>query len=349
MVENISTPQFPLNVTFSLGNWTEVFSSVEDIKTWIENERNGWNRYVNTGFDQGIRDNITNLENHDLHIEQPTEKLQRSLNKLATTYLPFKSIAGILKTFNETSEQQAIGQLISEIIRPGTLQWNHQFSGLKALANLFRLYGNPSDYQKSISQSQATATNIEANYKTQYQQFSELLESSKKKLEDFHRSFTEQVALQAPRTYWDSRAKEHAKAAILGKRRWELSLITLGYVMAILLGFSIWGKLPDTKDNWVLSIERYFIACTLLSLSLWWIRQKLNEVRSHEHLADDAAERVTMIDTYNALRQAGLQDADLTPILNALYKQTTRGMLKDEGPSLPIEVVLKTIADKKPN
>ncbi len=64
----------------------------------------------------------------------------------------------------------------------------------------------------------------------------------------------------------------------------------------------------------------------------------------HEHFAEDAAERATMIETYAALRATGLQDADLGPVLAALYRPA--GVLGEEqGPVLPIEILLKSIGE----
>lgn len=62
-------------------------------------------------------------------------------------------------------------------------------------------------------------------------------------------------------------------------------------------------------------------------------------------LAEDAAERVTMIETYAALKTLGLATSDLAPILAALYRPAATGLVDDNGPVLPIEIFMKTIGE----
>jgi hypothetical protein len=54
---------------------------------------------------------------------------------------------------------------------------------------------------------------------------------------------------------------------------------------------------------------------------------------------------VTMIETYAAMRAAGLQDANLGPILTALYRPALNGLSEDQGPILPLEILLKSVGD----
>lgn len=68
-------------------------------------------------------------------------------------------------------------------------------------------------------------------------------------------------------------------------------------------------------------------------------------MRNHEHLAEDAAERVTMIERLAALQAAGLHNDDLSTALSALYRPDAAAMADDRGPILPIEILVKGVAD----
>lgn len=91
-------------------------------------------------------------------------------------------------------------------------------------------------------------------------------------------------------------------------------------------------------------IKKAIIFGTFFGVGIWWLRQVLRELRSHEHLAEDAAERVTMIETLSALKGAGLAEtADLSPIFAALYRPAATGLVVDDGggPISPLEVLFK--------
>jgi hypothetical protein len=84
---------------------------------------------------------------------------------------------------------------------------------------------------------------------------------------------------------------------------------------------------------------------TVAGLGVWIVRQFLRDVRNHEHLAEDAAERVTMIETLTALQSRGLQSGELSTILSALYRPAAAAMADDGGPILPIEILMRGVAD----
>ncbi|MFM2148597.1 MAG: hypothetical protein RLZZ187_903 [Pseudomonadota bacterium] len=77
----------------------------------------------------------------------------------------------------------------------------------------------------------------------------------------------------------------------------------------------------------------------------WLRRQLLRDVRNHEHLAEDAAERVTTIETLAALQAVGLRNYDLSTIPSALDRPAAAAMADDSGPILPIEILMKGFAD----
>jgi hypothetical protein len=90
-------------------------------------------------------------------------------------------------------------------------------------------------------------------------------------------------------------------------------------------------------------LKRGIVFATFFGIGIWWLRQVLRYLRSHEHLAEDAAERVTMIETLSALKGAGLADGDLSPIFAALYRPAATGLVTDDGggPISPLEALFK--------
>jgi hypothetical protein len=108
--------------------------------------------------------------------------------------------------------------------------------------------------------------------------------------------------------------------------------------------------LPENHTN-ALSILSKFLQSaivfgTLLGLGIWVLRQKLRKALSHEHLAEDAAERVTMVETFAALKNAGLAGGEFGPILTALYRPASTGLVADDGPVTPLEIIVKEAARK---
>jgi hypothetical protein len=119
---------------------------------------------------------------------------------------------------------------------------------------------------------------------------------------------------------------------------------------AISLGLEQFFSLPVTDStNPTLAlgglIKKGIVFATFFGVGVWWLRQVLRELRSHEHLAEDAAERVTMIETLSALKGAGLADNDLSPIFAALYRPAATGLVVDDGggPISPFELLLKAV------
>ena len=75
----------------------------------------------------------------------------------------------------------------------------------------------------------------------------------------------------------------------------------------------------------------------LLSTMLFWVGRLLTKLYlSEHHLRNDAEERAVMTTTYLALSTEGAAaEADRHIVLNALFRATPDGIVKDDGPSDP--------------
>jgi len=80
-------------------------------------------------------------------------------------------------------------------------------------------------------------------------------------------------------------------------------------------------------------IIRYIQYIFLLSLIIWLLRILLKVTFSNLHLQEEAHEKETMILTYLALinEGAGLNEDDRKLILEAIFRPSTNGLIKDES------------------
>lgn len=100
-----------------------------------------------------------------------------------------------------------------------------------------------------------------------------------------------------------------------------------------------------------LSLAMADLVGAALALTLFGvlIRIGLRQFNSHSHCALDASERVTFVKTYLALLGEGKlkSDEDRRVILESLFRTSQPGVTSDIPFSSPIELILKTIGDKK--
>jgi Family of unknown function (DUF6161) len=147
------------------------------------------------------------------------------------------------------------------------------------------------------------------------------------KFKDFVKS---EIALKAPVTYWEDKGRRHENIAV-----------PFGAIAVLLMGFGVWvlfvfsgtigRELIGNKDLPQYSGMAIFIA--IVTLSFWILRLCVRVFFSQMHLAIDAKERVAMVKTYMSLHESGLapKDGDLSPVLVALFRPTSDGMVKDEA------------------
>lgn len=147
-------------------------------------------------------------------------------------------------------------------------------------------------------------------------------------------AFTEKMALKAPVEYWEKKAERHRKA------EWWARLWVLIYfpVALLLIGSAFWftGQYLLETPQAALPPGLYIIAAAGLASSaglLFWAGRLLTKLYlSQHHLRQDADERATMTTTYLALTaEEAASDGDRTIILNALFRNTPDGIVKEDG------------------
>lgn len=159
--------------------------------------------------------------------------------------------------------------------------------------------------------------------------FTELATKHEANLKNIEDTFHNKLALQKPIDYWRDKKVSHVK---LAKRfAWASSvvLVLFGVGLGFLIHWAFGGlETNENPKHWqvgVTVIAAFFV--------IWIVRLLIRMFLSHQHLAADAAERVTMVQTYLSLSREGqgVAPADRSVILQQLFKSASDGLVKDDG------------------
>ncbi len=181
--------------------------------------------------------------------------------------------------------------------------------------------------EKAHTEHELKQKEIEDKAVTQRDAFDDQWEQLKKR-------YDSDLSFRAPLTYWNRQKDSHTAAARTAKDQFRGVSVFATLVAICLLG-TLWttglsrsGDLPITI--WVLS-------GAVLALAFWVIRLFSRLFLSREHLARDAEERVTMIETYLALIEYGrVKDDDLKFVLASIFRPTEDGLVKDDALPSPL-------------
>ena len=102
---------------------------------------------------------------------------------------------------------------------------------------------------------------------------------------------------------------------------------------------------PSTINND--EVFKYLKYLSLMSLFVWLVRIILKLMFSNFHLLEEANEKETMISTYLALinEGGGLTDKDKSMILEAIFRPSSNGLIKDET-NVTLLDAIKALKDK---
>lgn len=165
----------------------------------------------------------------------------------------------------------------------------------------------------------------------------------KKNQGDFYRirsTYLASMELQAPVKYWRDKGEQHEAKVKFLTRYLVLAAIGVVVLPIFALWAANWGLLPSPAlpadaPDWakVAASAKGIVAAILFSgVAVWGLRILSKIYLSERHLAQDARERVTMITTYLALiKEKGAGETDKSIILQAIFRATTDGIVKDDG------------------
>lgn len=152
-------------------------------------------------------------------------------------------------------------------------------------------------------------------------------------------AYEESMRLLGPVRYWTQKAKTHGKSEIWAVVRlcvyFPTALGLLGWAFEEAFSLLLHGN--PLKPGTPLPQATYVVvsaALLLASTFAFWIGSLLTKLYlSEHHLRIDAHERAVMTTTYLALIRSGAaSDTERSIILEALFRQSADGIVKDDGP-----------------
>lgn len=240
------------------------------------------------------------------------------------------------------------------------------------------------DIQRSFKRRNKVYRSYASKFKDEAQQS---LEDAKQRLASAKAAYDDQIDLDASVQYWIDRKDTHSKfkvlwffAIIICMAMTFTSLLTY-YSYGGAVGLSKYMHtqaesapnqtekqnsesntntdqkttakiiLGHTGSELSLAIAELAGAALLITLFGVLIKITLRQFNTHSHMALDAAERITFTKTYLALLNEGKlkADEDRRLILESLFRSSQPGSLVEIPFSSPIELILKTLTDKKPS
>jgi Family of unknown function (DUF6161) len=165
-----------------------------------------------------------------------------------------------------------------------------------------------------------------------------LMEDHGTQMENLRKAYKEDMKLRGSISYWTTRGNQHVELTrTFAKRSWQ-ALLALSVVVS-LGAWVIGATTPADKppEWWKLAVLGLVGVC-----GVWGVRLVVRMYLSHQHLATDADERVTMAQTYLALVAEGMltNDDERRIVLQPLFRPAVDGIVKDEGVPHPILEVL---------
>lgn len=167
-------------------------------------------------------------------------------------------------------------------------------------------------------------------------------EDAKKRIDDFIKAYDEAMALRSPVDYWEVNKMQHFND---GKKYssllMKLSLLITPVILSI--GYFLIGV--DAKPHFG-KTSMFFL---ITALGVWFLRVLVRLYLSHKHLETESGERVVMVKTYLALMSSGsLPESEREIILQALFRPTSTGLIKDDGmPPSALELLTKLMKGAK--
>jgi hypothetical protein len=154
-------------------------------------------------------------------------------------------------------------------------------------------------------------------------------DETKEQLDAFRKAIEAQNAFEAPIAYWQNKAAVHKRLTWIFGGVAVVSFLATGVAATLHAG----SLLPTVSDPGKLPLGQIgaFVAVSLVVF--WALRLIVRILLSQLHLATDADERVTMVQTYLALLAADKapNKEDLATIVGSLFRPGTDGVVKDEA------------------
>ena len=162
---------------------------------------------------------------------------------------------------------------------------------------------------------------------------------AEEKLKDIEQTYDEKLALQSSVTYWKDKCAKHQRIM------WYMGVATLLCSILTGLGFIWWVHKYLEGPVTQIPLSKFGVTLAISSLGIWLTRLLSKIFISNLHLRTDADERTTMIQTYLALLREGKgpKDEERQLILQTLFRPSSTGFIKEDGPTGLYENISKMI------
>lgn len=155
-------------------------------------------------------------------------------------------------------------------------------------------------------------------------------------IRETEKTYSEYMGLKSPVTYWREKATEHRRnsriAAALGTT-FAAALTIYAFVDGATRVIELVTKTVNETHQWQVAYVVLTIVLFVLTLAFWIGRLISRTYVSQAHLALDADERATMVQTYLALTNENkISEAERILVLGALFRTSEDGLVKDDGP-----------------
>jgi len=147
-------------------------------------------------------------------------------------------------------------------------------------------------------------------------------------------TFRKDMALRAPVSYWEGQRRLHsAKSKDVG-----CGVVGAMVVLLAVIFFLVKWAFEGVTPGAALPTWETVILGLVGGMGFWAVRLIVRIYLSHRHLANDAAERVTMVKTYLSLHEDGKvpSDDDRKLVLVALFRSASDGFVKDDAVINPL-------------
>lgn len=173
-----------------------------------------------------------------------------------------------------------------------------------------------------------------------------LLARSDERLNAIAATFEKKLALQTSVAYWTQKRESHRTMCFVWGGAFAVCLLSLvGYThTAMTAGDSTESLIPEVVSWSTFPLGSVLKFGLMITFGLWAAKMLSRLLLSNLHLHADAAERVVMVTTYLALlkEHAALKEEDRKSIVEALFRKSSTGMLRDDGgPPLLVADMLK--------
>lgn len=168
--------------------------------------------------------------------------------------------------------------------------------------------------------------------------FQQLIAKHEANLKSIEDAYDQKLALRKPVEYWKARGHSHGIRA----RNYAIASGAVGVVILVLLGWLAYEIFLDIPPNEKPQVWQVGVFSVASFFGIWLERMLVRLFISHMHLATDAEERVTMLQTYLSIIREGSEFApeDKRLILECLFHPAADGLVKDDAaPPSPLEML----------